>query len=118
VLGWGQVFSGVATAALLIGSGAGFTSWRVESEQAPKTGNRLAWGWRACTLAGFGALFLSVVLHGVNKETGLSTLGDWAAVVTLVAGLSSTGSRWRYLFRPAPFWLGRCYPCLIGPLIG
>jgi hypothetical protein len=53
-----------------------------------------------CTLVGFGALLLSVVLRSVNKDTGISTVGDRAAVVALAAGLSSTGSRWRYLFRP------------------
>ncbi len=105
---WGQVFSGIATVALLVGSGAGFAYWRVAKEQTPEAGNLLSWVWRAGTLIGVVALLMGVMLRGAGvgtrpSSTGwslLSSVGDRAAVVALVAGLLTAGTRWRRLLRP------------------
>lgn len=81
----GQVCSGLAMAAFLVGSGAGFAAARLGSERA-------RWAWRGGTLFGAAALLLSVALRGASSSwLPLSRVDDRAALVALLAGLLSVG---------------------------
>lgn len=83
---WAQICVGVAAAALLIGSGAGFAAVRLGSERA----------WRGGALVGVSALLLGVVLRGPSvRWLPLSGAANRATLVALVAGLLSVRDGWR-----------------------
>jgi hypothetical protein len=114
---WARVFSGIATIAVLVAGGAGLVVSHRDKEQTPENGNLLDWAWRVGVLVGVGALFLSVILRGLDigsrsSSPGwsvLASVGDRAAVVALVAGILSVGSRWHSLLhrRQQPTgWVG------------
>ncbi len=98
-----QVCSGVAMAAWLMGSGAGFVDLRPGRERA-------RWDWLAVSQVerrggqvGAGALLLGVILRGAAASADssspgwlpLSRVGDRAALVALMAGLLGLGLGWR-----------------------
>jgi hypothetical protein len=88
----GQACLGIATVALLIGSGSGFAAVRMGREG-------VYWGWRGGALVGVGALLLGIILRGVVAGSGSSSVGwlplasvaNRAALVALMAGLLSVG---------------------------
>lgn len=86
-----QVCSGIATLALLMGSGAGFVAVRLGQERA-------RWGWRGGAMIGVAALLLGLILRGVTTSAGwwpLSSVAGRAALVALIAGLLSVASELR-----------------------
>lgn len=105
---WGQVCSGIATLALLVGSGSAYATLRLDQERAHKLKDLLGWGWRAGALVGVGALLLGLILRGMAAGTRSSSSGwlpfssvaDRAALVALVAGLFTVGPGLRSLVRP------------------
>ncbi len=110
---WAQVFSGIATVALLLGGAAGFGSLRAGQERTARLGN-LAVGSAAF---GVSLLLIGVLLQGVvaainpasHGWSPLASVGDRATLVSLLAGLLQVGPGMRHLFRPGQrpmMWAG------------
>ena len=103
----GQVCWGVATAAFLIGSGAGFALGREGGEQAQGRRLLLVWVWYGGAVVGVGALPLGILARGLASGPGsaaargwpLASVVDRAALVALMAGLLSLGPVVRDLAR-------------------
>jgi hypothetical protein len=101
----GQTCFGIATVALLIGSGAGFAAVRLSRERARECGaeaptgkslalaltvcrplqgwragasDPLSWAWCGGALVGIGALLLGLILRGVAAGPGSSSVGWWS----------------------------------------
>jgi hypothetical protein len=105
---WARVCSGVATAALLMGSAAGFATLYLNEKRARRFARPLAWVRRSGVPVGVGALLLSVVLR-VVAGAPLSSAGDRAAVVALVTGSLCLAPRLCHLLRAgqrAAGWAG------------
>jgi hypothetical protein len=99
-----QVFSGIATVALLLGGAAGFGSLRAGRERSGRLG-RLALGSAA---VGVSLLLIGILLRGVAAATQtashgwspLASVGDRATLVSLIAGLLQVGPELRRFLHP------------------
>jgi hypothetical protein len=99
---WGQVFSGIATAALLVQSGARVAILRGSKEQPQTRRDWADWGWRAGAAFGIAALLAGAIMRGIAAATRtssgwlpLSGVGDRVALVALLSGLLSLASEWQ-----------------------
>jgi len=99
---WGQIFSGIAMAALLVQSGAQVATLRGSQDQSRTLRHLADWGWRAGMALGIAALLAGAIVRGTATATRassgwlpLSNVGDQVALVALLGGLLYLGSEWQ-----------------------
>jgi hypothetical protein len=104
---WGQVFSGIAMAALLVASGAPLATLRGSREQSQTWKGLSDWSWRAGVAIGCAALLAGAIMRGIATATRtssgwlpLSSVGDRATLMALLGCILYLGSEWQNFIHP------------------